>query len=107
MRRLICPINRRTHSDNPRLWHSKRNDLRYGMQRGQQQRDGLLIKFSAFIRPADVSYDLAVLKGACMSIAEILLPEFDTEFADTRKFLALIPNDKLTWKPDESSMELG
>ena len=42
-----------------------------------------------------------------MSIAEALLPEFDTEFADTRKFLALVPNDKLTWKPHEKSMELG
>ena len=42
-----------------------------------------------------------------MSIAEKLLPEFDEEFANTRKFLALVPNDKLTWKPHEKSMELG
>lgn len=42
-----------------------------------------------------------------MSVAEALLPEFDTEFANTRKFLELIPNDNLTWKPDEKSMELG
>lgn len=42
-----------------------------------------------------------------MSIAEKLLPEFDREFATTRKFLALIPDDKLTWKPHAKSMELG
>lgn len=41
------------------------------------------------------------------SIAEQLLPEFDTEFANTRKFLALIPDDKLTWKPHTKSAELG
>ena len=42
-----------------------------------------------------------------MTIAEKLLPEFDEEFATTRKFLALLPNDKLLWKPHEKSMELG
>jgi uncharacterized damage-inducible protein DinB len=36
-----------------------------------------------------------------------LLREFDFEFPATRKFLALVPNDKLTWKPHEKSMELG
>ena len=42
-----------------------------------------------------------------MTIAEKLLPEFDEEFATTRKFLALVPDYKLTWKPHEKSMELG
>jgi uncharacterized damage-inducible protein DinB len=42
-----------------------------------------------------------------MSIAEKLLPEFDREFATTRKFLALVPDDKLGWKPHAKSMELG
>lgn len=42
-----------------------------------------------------------------MSIAERLLPEFDREFATTRKFLALVPDDKLGWKPHAKSMELG
>jgi len=42
-----------------------------------------------------------------MSISKKLLPEFDEEFAATRKFLALVPDDKLTWKPHEKSMELG
>lgn len=40
-------------------------------------------------------------------ISERLLPEFDVEFANTRKFLELIPDDKLTWKPHPKSMELG
>jgi uncharacterized damage-inducible protein DinB len=42
-----------------------------------------------------------------MSISEKLLPELDEEFAVTRKFLELIPDDKLTWKPHAKSMELG
>ncbi len=42
-----------------------------------------------------------------MSTAEKLLPEFDEEFANTRKFLELVPDDKLAWKPHEKSMELG
>jgi uncharacterized damage-inducible protein DinB len=42
-----------------------------------------------------------------MTMAERMLPEFDEEFALTRKFLALVPDDKLTWKPHEKSMELG
>jgi len=42
-----------------------------------------------------------------MTIAEKLLPEFDEEFANTRKFLALIRDDKLMWKPHDQSMELG
>lgn len=42
-----------------------------------------------------------------MSTFETLLPEFDREFATTRKFLALVPDDKLTWKPHSKSMELG
>lgn len=42
-----------------------------------------------------------------MTTSEKLLPEFDREFATTRKFLALVPDDKLTWKPHPKSMELG
>jgi uncharacterized damage-inducible protein DinB len=42
-----------------------------------------------------------------MTIAEKLLPEFDEEFANTRKLLALVPDDNLLWKPHEKSMELG
>lgn len=42
-----------------------------------------------------------------MPVAEKFLREFDEEMALTRKFLAIVPNDKLTWKPHERSMELG
>lgn len=42
-----------------------------------------------------------------MSLSEKLLPEFDEEFANTRKTLERIPDDQLTWKPHEKSMELG
>jgi len=42
-----------------------------------------------------------------MSFAKKLLPEFDREYATTRKFLALVPDDKLGWKPHAKSMELG
>jgi len=41
------------------------------------------------------------------TIAESLLSEFDAEYGSTRKFLALVPDDKVTWKPHEKSMELG
>lgn len=42
-----------------------------------------------------------------MSTSNKSLTEFDEEFASTRKFLELVPDDKLTWKPHEKSMELG
>lgn len=42
-----------------------------------------------------------------MSVNEKLLREFDEEYGNTRKFLALVPDDKLMWKPHERSMELG
>ena len=42
-----------------------------------------------------------------MSIAQTMLSEFDEEFGNTRKFLKLVPNYKLAWKPHEKSMQLG
>lgn len=36
-----------------------------------------------------------------MTIANKLLPEFDEEFGLARKFLSLVPDDKLAWKPHE------
>jgi uncharacterized damage-inducible protein DinB len=42
-----------------------------------------------------------------VSMTEQLLREFDFEFPATRKFLALVPDDKLSWKPHEKSMQLG
>jgi len=41
-----------------------------------------------------------------MSIAATLLPEFDYEFSNTRRILELVPDDHLSWKPHEKSMEL-
>ena len=42
-----------------------------------------------------------------MKIANMLLPEFDQEMANTRKLLACVPDDKLAYKPHEKSMALG
>ncbi len=42
-----------------------------------------------------------------MPIAQMLLPEFDQEMANTRKMLERVPDDKLDYKPHEKSMTLG
>ncbi|MCW5981523.1 MAG: damage-inducible protein DinB [Bryobacteraceae bacterium] len=42
-----------------------------------------------------------------MTIAEMLLPEFDQEMANTRKTLERVPMDKPAWKPHEKSMTMG
>ena len=42
-----------------------------------------------------------------MSIADSLLSEFDQEQVHTRRMLEAVPDDKLTWKPHEKSMDLG
>jgi uncharacterized damage-inducible protein DinB len=42
-----------------------------------------------------------------MKTSESLLPEFDEEMANTRKFLELVPDEKLGWKPHEKSMTMG
>lgn len=42
-----------------------------------------------------------------MSLQAAFLAEFEMEMASTRKALARIPNDKLTWKPHEKSMTLA
>jgi uncharacterized damage-inducible protein DinB len=42
-----------------------------------------------------------------MSIAEMLLPEFDQEMATTRRLLERVPSDKGTWKPHPKSFPLG
>lgn len=36
-----------------------------------------------------------------------MLPEFDHEFAETRKSLERVPDGKLDWKPHEKSYSLG
>jgi uncharacterized damage-inducible protein DinB len=42
-----------------------------------------------------------------MTIAELLLPEFDQEMASTRKVLERVPDDKLAWKPHDKSYSMG
>lgn len=42
-----------------------------------------------------------------MRAIERCFPDFEHEFATTRKFLELVPDDKLLWKPHPKSMELG
>ena len=38
-----------------------------------------------------------------MGYAEMILPEFDQEMANTRKVLERVPDDKLDWKAHEKS----
>ena len=42
-----------------------------------------------------------------MTIAEMLLPEFDREVAITRKTLERVPDDRFDWKPHEKSTTMG
>jgi uncharacterized damage-inducible protein DinB len=42
-----------------------------------------------------------------MPIAQMLLPEFDMEMANTRKLLERVPEDKLNYKPHAKSMLLS
>lgn len=42
-----------------------------------------------------------------MTIAEMLLPEFDQEMKTTRKVLERVPTDKGKWKPHDKSFSIG
>ena len=42
-----------------------------------------------------------------MSIAEMLLPEFDQEMACARRLLERLPGDRFGWKPHAKSFPLG
>lgn len=42
-----------------------------------------------------------------MTIAETLLPEFDTEMTTTRRVIERVPSDKGQWKPHPKSFALG
>jgi uncharacterized damage-inducible protein DinB len=42
-----------------------------------------------------------------MSLAQMLLPEFDNEMATTRRLLERVPEEKMGWLPHEKSMTLG
>jgi uncharacterized damage-inducible protein DinB len=42
-----------------------------------------------------------------MTIAELLVPEFDQEMVSTRKVLERVPDDKFGWKPHDKSSSMG
>ena len=42
-----------------------------------------------------------------MSIAELLLPEFDSEVLITRKVLERVPDDRGEWKPHDKAFKMG
>src|SRR5580765_8495601 len=42
-----------------------------------------------------------------MTIAELLVPEFDQEMAATRTVLERVPDDKFGWKPHDKSFSMG
>ncbi len=42
-----------------------------------------------------------------MTLADVLLSEFDHEMQKTRELLALIPDDQTAWKPHPKSFTLG
>ena len=42
-----------------------------------------------------------------MTLSQALLPEFDHEFANTRKTIERVPDDQLGWKPHEKSFSMG
>src|SRR3984893_5722983 len=46
-------------------------------------------------------------RGPLMTVAEILLLDFDTEIANTRRILERIPETDPQWKPHEKSMPVG
>jgi uncharacterized damage-inducible protein DinB len=49
----------------------------------------------------------SIIEEDNMAIAQILLPEFDQEMANTRKMLERVPDGKFEFKPHEKSMSLG
>ena len=42
-----------------------------------------------------------------MTIAELMLPEFDREMARTRKVLAAVPPEKMNWQPADNLRTIG
>lgn len=50
---------------------------------------------------------MPVAESVANSIAQSLLAEFEAQARITRRFLARLPGDKLTWKPHEKSMTAG
>ncbi len=42
-----------------------------------------------------------------MRIADLLLPEYDSEIATTRRVLERVPDDRGDWKPHEKAFKMG
>ena len=42
-----------------------------------------------------------------MPLSDLLLPEFDTEIATTRKVIERVPDDRIEWKPHTKSFPMG
>ena len=42
-----------------------------------------------------------------MSIADLLLPEFDAECATARRVLERVPDDRIEWKPHDKAFPMG
>jgi uncharacterized damage-inducible protein DinB len=42
-----------------------------------------------------------------MSIADLLLPEFDAEIATSRKVIERVPDDRIEWKPHAKAFPMG
>ena len=42
-----------------------------------------------------------------MSLSASILPEFDQEMATTRRVLARVADERLTWKPHQRSSTMG
>ena len=58
-------------------------------------------------RGAWVAWQFPAAPESRVSLAEVLLPEFDEEMASTRRLLSCVPDGKTTWQPHEKSMSLG
>jgi uncharacterized damage-inducible protein DinB len=52
-----------------------------------------------------IRYDGRLLRA--MKVNELLLPHYDQEVQNTRRILAVVPDDRFSWKPHEKSMSLG
>src|SRR3989454_7326891 len=50
---------------------------------------------------------IAFSRSDDMTIADLLLPEFDQEMATTRRVLERVPEDKFSWKPHDKSFSMG
>lgn len=42
-----------------------------------------------------------------MPLCDLLLPEFDTEIATTRKVIERVPDDRIEWRPHAKSFPMG